>query len=117
MTHMLLCHGGVMSSKAMDNKALHWGTYWAALTHDYDHRGFNNDFLIKTAHPLAITYSDHSPLEYHHVSAATKVLLEPECQYITVSHPSHSFKHLPIHSSAHALVCAGVHLYVHAGRI
>ena len=62
-----------------------WGTYWAALVHDYDHKGLNNDFLIRTAHPLAITYSDQSPLENHHIAAATRVFVEPECQYIRVS--------------------------------
>ncbi|DBB01895.1 TPA: hypothetical protein ACH3X1_000492 [Trebouxia sp. C0004] len=82
MTHMLLCHGGIVKSKAMD-RPLMWGTYWAALVHDYEHGGLNNDFLIKTAHPLAITYSDHSPLEHHHVAAATRVFLQPECMYIT----------------------------------
>ena len=84
MTHMLLCHGGIMQSNVME-KNLHWGTYWAALVHDYKHGGLNNDFLIKTAHPLAITYSDESPLEHHHIAAATTVFLEPDCQYITVS--------------------------------
>ena len=65
---------------------MHWGTYWAALVHDYDHKGLNNDFLIRTAHPLAITYSDQSPLENHHIAAATRVFLEPECRYLRVSH-------------------------------
>jgi len=83
MTHMLLCHGGIIKSKAMD-RPLMWGTYWAALVHDYEHDGLNNDFLVKTAHPLAITYSDQSPLEHHHVAAATRVFLEPECIYFIV---------------------------------
>ncbi|DBA66901.1 TPA: hypothetical protein ACH3X2_002024 [Trebouxia sp. C0005] len=82
MTHMLLCHGGIIKSKAMD-RPLMWGTYWAALVHDYEHGGLNNDFLVKTAHPLAITYSDQSPLEHHHVAAATRVFLEPDCMYFT----------------------------------
>ena len=81
MTHMLLCHGGVMKSKAM--KPAHYlSSYWAAA----EHEGLNNDFLIKTAHPLAITYSDMSPLEHHHVAAATKVFLDPDCQYLDVSY-------------------------------
>ncbi|KAL3135611.1 3',5'-cyclic-nucleotide phosphodiesterase pde1 [Trebouxia sp. C0009 RCD-2024] len=82
MTHMLLCHGGIMRNKVMDKGTL-WATYWAALVHDYEHGGLNNDFLIKTAHPLAITYSDDSPLEHHHVAAATRIFLDPDCQYIT----------------------------------
>ncbi len=72
-----------MKSKAM-TAAHHLASYWAAAVHDYEHGGLNNDFLIKTAHPLAITYSDQSPLEHHHVAAATKVFLEPECQYLNV---------------------------------
>lgn len=72
-----------MKSKALD-RSMHWGTYWAALVHDYDHKGLNNEFLVKTAHPLAITYSDQSPLENHHIAAATMLFLEPECQYIRV---------------------------------
>jgi len=83
MTHMLLCHGGIIKSKAMD-RPLMWGTYWAALVHDYEHDGLNNDFLVKTAHPLAIIYSDQSPLEHHHVAAAIRVFLELECMYFTV---------------------------------
>ncbi len=66
------------------DRPLMWGTYWAALVHDYEHGGLNNDFLIKTAHPLAITYSDQSPLEHHHVAAATRVFLEPKYMYFTV---------------------------------
>ena len=65
--------------------AQHLASYWAAAVHDYEHEGLNNDFLVKTAHPLAITYSDQSPLEHHHVAAATRVFVEPDCQYLDVS--------------------------------
>ena len=37
-----------MKSKAMDKGTI-WSCYWAALVHDYEHGGLNNDFLIKTA--------------------------------------------------------------------
>ena len=59
--------------------------YWSAAVHDYEHGGLNNDFLIKTAHPLAITYNDISPLENHHLSAAIRVMFTPECAYLPVS--------------------------------
>ena len=40
---------------------------------------------IKTAHPLAITYNDQSPLENHHHAAAVRLLLQPEYRYLPVS--------------------------------
>ena len=84
MTHMLLCHGGIMKSKALSRIHLQSG-YWSAITHDYEHGGLNNDFLIKTAHPLAVTYNDMSPLENHHLAASVRVLNAPECWYFPVS--------------------------------
>lgn len=83
MTHMLLCHGGLIQSGAM-NRVQHFCSYWSALVHDYEHGGLNNDFLIKTSHPLAITYNDQSPLENHHVAAAMGLLGVPECAYLAV---------------------------------
>ncbi len=59
--------------------------YWSAAVHDFEHGGVNNDFLIKTAHPLAITYNDQSPLENHHLAAATLEVLKPEHLYTPVS--------------------------------
>ena len=53
--------------------------------HDYGHGGLNNDFLIKTHHPLAILYNDLSPLENHHISAAVSLLGEPDYAYHAVS--------------------------------
>ena len=55
MTHMLLCHGGILASKSM-SIVQHLSSYWSAAVHDYEHGGLNNDFLIKTAHPLALLY-------------------------------------------------------------
>lgn len=43
---------------------------------------------IKTAHPLAITYNDQSPLENHHHAAATRVWLQPEFTCTPVWHCS-----------------------------
>ena len=84
---MMLCHGGVLKSGAL-SKAQYMSSYWSAITHDYEHGGLNNDFLIKTAHPLAIAYNDQSPLENHHCAAAAKLLFEPDKQYIQVHIPA-----------------------------
>lgn len=84
MSHMLLCHGGIMQSKALGKIQL-LSAYWSAAVHDYEHGGVNNDFLIKTAHPLAITYNDQSPLENHHLAAAVRLMFDPELSYRPVS--------------------------------
>ena len=59
MSHMLLCHGGVMKSQAL-TKWQQMATYFSALVHDYEHGGLNNDFLVHcltSAHTLQI--DDH----------------------------------------------------------
>ena len=84
MTHMLLCHGGLVKS-GLITRNQHLSSYWSAAVHDFEHGGVNNDFLIKTAHPWAIRYNDQSPLENHHSSAATILLFQPECAYIAVN--------------------------------
>ncbi|DBA83083.1 TPA: hypothetical protein ACH3X2_006613 [Trebouxia sp. C0005] len=44
MAHMLLTHGGIRQSNAMGMREV-YGTYWSAITHDFEHGGLNNDFL------------------------------------------------------------------------
>ena len=82
MTHLLLHQGGV--AKIMNEPQL-CATYYAALTHDFEHLGVNNDYLIKSFHPLAVMYNDISPLENHHLAAAFRVMQRPECRYTKVS--------------------------------
>ena len=53
--------------------------YLSAICHDLDHKGVNNDFLIKTSNPLAIQYNDLSPLENHHVSQTFRLLQRDDC--------------------------------------
>ncbi|CAG9465669.1 unnamed protein product [Pedinophyceae sp. YPF-701] len=48
----------------------------AALGHDVGHTGVSNDFLIKTSHPLAITYSDDSPHERAHCATLFRVMID-----------------------------------------
>ena len=62
----------------------HWASIWSAAVHDYEHGGLNNDFLCKTQHHLAITYNDQSPLENHHLAAATRLLSDAELAYLPV---------------------------------
>ncbi|KAA6427408.1 MAG: hypothetical protein FRX49_02072 [Trebouxia sp. A1-2] len=78
MTHLLLHQGGV--AKVMTDSQI-CSTYYAALIHDFEHLGVNNDYLIKTFHPLAVMYNDISPLENHHVAAAVRVMFRPECMF------------------------------------
>lgn len=49
------------------------GLLVAALCHDVDHRGYNNNFIQLTKHYLSTLY-DSSPLENHHF-AVTKMIL------------------------------------------
>ena len=83
MTYMLLCHGGPMKTGAVGRLQL-FCSCWSAAVHDFEHGGLNNDFLIKTSNPLALTYNDQSPLENHHVSAAMKLLGAPDSAYLVV---------------------------------
>ena len=46
----------------------------AGFIHDFEHFGFNNDFLIQTSHEWAVNYNDQSVCENHHVSAAYELL-------------------------------------------
>jgi hypothetical protein len=41
----------------------------AAMGHDIDHPGVNNDYLTKTSDPIAILYNDHSVLENAHCAS------------------------------------------------
>ena len=50
----------------------------AAVCHDVDHNGLNNNFHINSQSPLALLYNDQSILENHHCSFACKILARTE---------------------------------------
>ena len=54
------------------------GTLIAALCHDIDHPGVNNNFLIVTGAPFAILYNDKSVLENHHAALTFQLLQNRE---------------------------------------
>jgi hypothetical protein len=54
----------------------------AAVVHDFEHEGVNNDFMIKTGSEKALRYNDRSPNENHHVAAAWGVLQRQECNFL-----------------------------------
>uniref|UniRef100_A0A7S1YF31 Phosphodiesterase n=1 Tax=Sexangularia sp. CB-2014 TaxID=1486929 RepID=A0A7S1YF31_9EUKA len=46
----------------------------AALVHDVDHPGLNNNFIMVTNHPLALLHNDQSVLENHHLATAFSIV-------------------------------------------
>jgi len=52
-----------------------FSTLVGALAHDVGHPGLNNLFLVKSKHPLALTYNDRSPLENMHASVLYEVFM------------------------------------------
>lgn len=56
--------------------------FLAAIIHDYDHPGVNNNFLINTYDTRAILYNDKSILENHHLASAFAILAKEDCNFI-----------------------------------
>ena len=61
------------------------GCYLAAIIHDYEHRGVNNEFLIRSSDPLALMYNDVSPMENHHLAAAFMLMREDQFAFFPAS--------------------------------
>ncbi|KAJ3209837.1 cAMP-specific 3',5'-cyclic phosphodiesterase 4A [Dinochytrium kinnereticum] len=67
--------------------------FFAAIVHDYDHPGYNNNFLVNTYDVRTILYNDKSVLENHHLASAFTVLNKADCNFL--SHmPKAEFKSL-----------------------
>lgn len=78
--HCLLTRGGL--HKRLGEEVAMLASYLAAVTHDYEHKGLNNDFLVRVGDELAFTYNDMSPMENHHISAAFKLMRQKEYNFI-----------------------------------
>jgi hypothetical protein len=73
--HALLAAPGAAAATgftAMETFAM----LFAALCHDLQHPGVSNDFLAKTAAPLAVRYNDAAVLEQHHCATAFALVLD-----------------------------------------
>jgi len=88
--HALLSMGGLaeVAAQAMgtsegsrQQKLLILACLLAAIVHDFEHDGVNNDFLVKSQSKRATMYNDNSPNENHHVAAAWSVMLQAECNF------------------------------------
>uniref|UniRef100_A0A7S4KJ92 Phosphodiesterase n=1 Tax=Guillardia theta TaxID=55529 RepID=A0A7S4KJ92_GUITH len=77
--HCLLVKGGV--GKFVGKLEILAGLL-ASCIHDFEHRGFNNDFLVKTQDDWAIDSNDKSPNESHHLSSSFRILRQPECNFL-----------------------------------
>ena len=101
--HVLGSQGGIFAQSHMTETDV-LSMYLAAVMHDFEHKGeqplgilpgcrtflcdrssnpnlspfhaegVNNDYLVRTASPLAIIYNDHSPMENHHCASAWTLL-------------------------------------------
>ena len=51
----------------------------SSIIHDYKHPGYNNAFLERTSHKIAVRYNDISCLENYHLAQAFKLAASPAC--------------------------------------
>ena len=65
--NFFIMHGGL--DEYFEDEFDPFTCLFAALCHDFQHPGVNNDFLVRTQHDLALTYNDESPLENFHISS------------------------------------------------
>ena len=54
----------------------------AAMVHDFEHPGLNNNFLVNTNDARATLYNDRSVLENHHAASSFAVMSRPECNFL-----------------------------------
>jgi hypothetical protein len=78
----ILIQGGAANVFTPVNEITMLSSVLAALAHDAGHPGVNNNYLIDTSDPLALTYNDHSPLEHMHAATLFRILQKEECNFV-----------------------------------
>lgn len=78
--HVLLSRGGLIEAGYCENQVL-LACYLSAIIHDYQHKGVNNDFLVRSMDDLAVLYNDRSPMENHHLAASFNLMQTDECNF------------------------------------
>lgn len=64
----------------------------AALSHDADHPGVSNSYLVAIQNPLAVLHNDDAVLERHHASTTTKIMAEDDNNVLANMKPE-DYKH------------------------
>lgn len=77
MTHYIMESGNLKETISMtENDQI--ACILAALIHDFDHPGFNNNFHIRTGSYLATLFNDRSVLENHHCTSIFEMTRNPK---------------------------------------
>eukprot|EP00727_Mastigamoeba_balamuthi_P012959 m51a1_g8286 3',5'-cyclic-AMP phosphodiesterase, putative (1887) ;mRNA; f:114079-122154 len=85
VTQMVNCLLSENSANFSDLEIL--AILFAAIVHDFRHPGKNNNYLMVSRDPLAITYNNISVLENYHVSQAFELLLKKELNFLSKLSP------------------------------
>ena len=75
VTHFMLTPGGLKDLVGLSPLDI-FSSLLAAVIHDYDHPGFNNNFHTRTSAYLATLYNDRSVLENHHCACVFEMMLD-----------------------------------------
>uniref|UniRef100_A0A7S0RAQ3 Phosphodiesterase n=1 Tax=Chlamydomonas leiostraca TaxID=1034604 RepID=A0A7S0RAQ3_9CHLO len=79
--HVLVIRGGLINHGYCDETAL-VSCYLSSIIHDYEHKGVNNDYLIRVSDSLAVLYNDRSPMENHHLAASFQLMNSDEYNFM-----------------------------------
>ena len=81
MTHMILTHGGIRQSNAMNMLEVYCA-YWSAITHDFEHGGVNNDFLVNA---LKLSIPQLVCIQYVLLQVAVDLILHSTTRFLCLT--------------------------------